>query len=152
MKKNSHRAKGRNAFVLGAIGVFIGAIVHVVGLIGGPDWIAFLGAPTWAVESARNGTWIAPVGTLAIAGLLCFWSAYALSGAHILRKLPFLKPILGITAFILIARGVIFLPLLPKWDWSMPLNAFHGFLSFYILGLGVLYAYGFYGLLKEKQI
>jgi hypothetical protein len=75
--------------------------------------------------------------------------AYALSGAGILRPLPFLRLVLGATTLIFLVRGIIFLPLLPKWDWSKPLYIFHGFLSFYVLVLGVLYATGLYGLRKK---
>lgn len=35
-----------------------------------PDWIAFFQAPAAIVESARNGTWLAPVSGMVITGLM----------------------------------------------------------------------------------
>jgi len=126
----------------------MGSLFHIVCLIGGPDWIAFAGAPSWAVESLREGTWPAPVATLSIAGLLAMWAAYSFSAANKIPRLPFLKTILGMIAFILIVRGVIFLPALPNWNWSHPLYIFHGLLSFLVLTLGLMCAAGLFQLIK----
>ncbi|PHR93654.1 MAG: hypothetical protein COA69_03170 [Robiginitomaculum sp.] len=153
MKPNSPYRLGQFAFIIGAIGVLVGAIVHIMGLIAGPEWIRFLGAPDLVVESARQRTWLAPVSTLVIAGVLCVWAAYALSGAGVLRKLPLLRTVLAVTAVIFVVRGVIFLPLFLSscWDWNTSFHAFHGFLSLYVFVLGMLYSCGLYGLIKEKQ-
>ena len=141
----------QSALIFAGFGMIAGAIFHVVCLIGGPEWVAFAGAPEWAVESVRQGTWIGPAVTLLITALLIVWALYAFSGANKFRRLPFLKSFLGVTAFILIVRGLIFLPLLPNWNWDSPLYIFHGSLSFFVLALGLAYAFGLYGLLKEKQ-
>lgn len=47
-------------------------------------------APEVIVESARNGTWLAPVAALLIAGLFVVLGLYALSGARLIRRLPLL--------------------------------------------------------------
>lgn len=138
------------AFLYAGIGMITGAIFHLACLIGGPKWVAFAGAPEWAVESIREGTWIGYAVTLLITAILTFWAIYAFSGAGKIKKLPFLKTIIGITAFMLISRGLIILPLLPRWNWGSPFYIFHGVLSFYVLSLGVAYAIGLYGLIKEQ--
>ena len=145
-----HRKPYQIALTLAGLGMIAGAVFHVACLIGGPDWVAFAGAPNWAVESVREGTWVGFVGTLLITTLLIFWALYAFSAASIFRKLPLLKSTLGITAFILIVRGLIFLPLLPRWKWNEPLYIFHGALSFFVLFLGLAFAFGLYGFIKDQ--
>lgn len=90
---------------------FLGGLLHVVALIGGADWIAALGAPYWAVESARQGTWIAPVGGLTISALMWLCSAYAFSGAGWLRPLPLLRTGLFAVALVCLLRGIFLLPI-----------------------------------------
>lgn len=141
----------KSALMFAGFGMVAGAIFHIACLIGGPGWMAFAGAPNWAVESVRQGTWMGPAVTLLIAALLIFWALYAFSGAGKIRKLPCLKIILATTALILILRGLVFLPLLPNWKWDSPLYAFHGILSLFVLAMGLAYALGAYDLVKEQR-
>jgi hypothetical protein len=134
----------------GGIGNLLGALLHIVVLIGGPKWIAFVGAPAWAVRSAREGTWIAPVGALSIAALLTAWGLYAFSAVGWFRPLPFVKPVLGLIAVIFIVRGAIILPLLARVNWSSPIDQFVVTSSLFIFALGVAYGVGLWGVLRAN--
>ncbi|WIV99065.1 hypothetical protein [Kinneretia aquatilis] len=68
-----------------------GALIHVAAIAGGPSWFEFFGAPPAVVASARAGTWLAPVSSLAIAGLMALCAAYALSALGRVRRLPLLR-------------------------------------------------------------
>jgi ABC-type branched-subunit amino acid transport system permease subunit len=140
----------RNSFVVGClafggIGTMFGAILHVVVLIGGPEWIRFVGAPESVVRSAREGTWLAPVGALSIAALLAIWSLYAFSAAGWVRPLPLLRPVLGLIAVIFLIRGALILPFLGRANWSAPFDLFVVASSLFIFALGWAYAIGFWG-------
>src|SRR5690606_34385770 len=58
------------------------------------------------------GHWYPTVVTLAIAGVLAAWSAYALSGAGVIRKLPLLRTALSAITAIYLFRGFAFVPLM----------------------------------------
>ncbi len=134
----------------GGLGVLLGALLHVGVLIGGPEWIAFVGAPPSIVQSAREGTWLAPVTTLGIAAVLTFWALYAFSGIGWIRPLPLLKPVLGFVAFIFIVRGVMVLPFLKQANMSSGFDLFAAAASFFILVVGCAYALGLYRLLRTS--
>lgn len=67
---------GNRCLLLGGLGVFVGAGVHVAALAASPQWIEFVGAPSSVVRSAMEGTWLAPAGALGIAALLIVWGLY----------------------------------------------------------------------------
>jgi hypothetical protein len=92
-------------------GAFLGSLLHVAALIGGPAWIAAIGAPYWVVESAERGTWIAPVGGLTITALMWLCSTYAFSGAGFLRPVPLLRTGLFSIALVCLLRGILLLPI-----------------------------------------
>ena len=130
--------------VSGGIGVLVGAGLHVVALIGGPSWIEFGGAPPSVVQSARQGTWLAPTGALGIAALLTVWALYAFSGAGRIRPLPMLKTVLGGVALIFVIRGVIIIPFLSRANWASPIEIFAVAASVFVFVLGAAYAVGFW--------
>jgi len=90
----------------------LGALLHVAILFGGPDWYALFGAPDALVQMARTGNARAPISCLVIAAILTLWALYAFSGAGLIRRLPLLRPVLGLIAAVLILRGSLFIPLL----------------------------------------
>lgn len=127
-----------------------GALLHIVALIGGPSWIAFVGAPPSIVHSAREGTWLAPVTTLGIAAILTVWALYAFSGIGWIRPLPLLKPVLGVIAVIFTLRGLMVLPFLGQANLSSAFDLFAVAASLGILVLGCAYALGLYNLLRPS--
>lgn len=136
---------------IGGLGVFAGAGVHIVALMGGPSWIEFLGAPPSVVRSAAEGTWLAPAGALGIAALLTVWGLYAFSGTGWIRPLPLLKTVLGGVALIFIVRGLIVIPFLGRADWASPIEVFAVAASVFVLLLGIAYAIGFCGLWQSQK-
>lgn len=88
------------------------AIWHLLCIIGGPSWYAFARAPKVIVDSAMQGTFIAPLGAIVIASLMFTCTAYAFSGAGLVRKIPLLLPALITISFICFVRALIVVPYL----------------------------------------
>lgn len=89
-------------FSYAAIALLAGSLLHVVGLLLGPDAVLFLGAPESLVTEARNGNGLHMWSiTLAIAGLLaCLaWMAWRTRPPRVSGK---------IVRFILIAFATLF--------------------------------------------
>lgn len=97
--------------IAGGIISGLAASWHLLMIIGGPNWYAFARAPQYIVDSAKDGTFIAPVGAIAIAILMFTCTAYSFSGAGLLGKIPLLKTALTIIAFICLVRGLYISPL-----------------------------------------
>jgi hypothetical protein len=92
----------------------VGVLIHLAALVAGPAWFAFFGAPPAVVESARAGTWLAPVGALVIAGLMALCAAYAVSALGLIRRLPLLRHGLAAMGFVCLIRALAWLPLALK--------------------------------------
>ncbi len=88
-----------------------GAAIHVAAIIGGPSWYLFFGAPPRIVDSARAGTWLAPVSAAAIALLMAICAVYACSALGLVRRLPLLRLALAGIAAICLLRGLVLVPL-----------------------------------------
>ena len=98
--------------ILGALMSAIAAALHVGIVVKGAPWYRSFGAgEAFATAAEQKKLW-PHVATLAIAFVLFVWSAYALSGAGLLRPLPYLQlALLAITGVYLL-RGAALLPLL----------------------------------------
>ena len=95
------------ALILGAVLSLMAAILHGGAICMGPSGYRLFGAGERFVRAAEKGKIHPPLITLGIALVLICWSAYALSGAGVLRPLPLLRPTLvGITVIYLV-RGLI---------------------------------------------
>lgn len=134
----------QKSFLFAALILFAGALLHIVVLAAGPEWIAFVGAPAEVVKSAEVGTWLAPVSTLGIAALLAGLALYSLAAAGKLRPLPLAKPILGLFAAIFVVRGLIIVPALVQGrvNWAAQVDLFIISSSLAILVLGVALCVG----------
>jgi signal transduction histidine kinase len=126
--------------VVGALLSAIAAILHLLIIVGGPNWYRFFGAGERFAVAAAQGRYYPALVTTGIAAVLSVWSVYALAGAGAIHRLPLLRPVLiGITA-IYIVRGVAFAPavlgtggqLTPFVLWS----------SAICLGLGIVHLVG----------
>lgn len=135
-------ARGETWLTVGGTGMLAGAILHLGALLGGPSWIAFVGAPPAVVRSAQEGTWLAPAGTFAIIALLVVWALYAFSGAGKFRPLPLRHFMLASVAVIFIVRGLIILPFLYRVDWRSMQDLFVVSSSAFILAIGTCYGLG----------
>jgi len=96
-------------------GALAGALIHVAAIAGGPEWFLYFRAPPQVVESARAGTWLAPVSALAIAGAMALCAAYAFSAAGRLPRLPLMRTALATIAAICLLRAVSTIPIYLYW-------------------------------------
>jgi len=86
------------------------AIWHLLCIFGGPSWFVFARAPQQIIDSAQQGTLLAPIGTIVVASLMFACTIFAFSAAGLIRKVPLLKPALIIIAAICTLRGLIAIP------------------------------------------
>lgn len=96
---------------LAAAIALVGVAIHLAAIFGGADWYAYFGAPPVIVESARAGTWLAPVSCAVIAGLMGLCAAYACSALGVIRRLPLQRFMLGAMASVCLIRALILIPL-----------------------------------------
>ncbi len=99
-------------FIFAGVTTFIGGLIHLSMIIGGPSWYSFFGAPDAIAQMAGTDSLYPAFVCIFIACVLFTWSFYALSGAGLLVTLPFLRTILILIAVALIIRGVSFIPLM----------------------------------------
>jgi hypothetical protein len=86
------------------------AIWHLLCILGGPSWFAFARAPEQIIDSAQQGTLLATIGTIVVAGLMFACTVYAFSAVGIIRKIPLIKPALMTIATLCTLRGLIAIP------------------------------------------
>lgn len=115
----------------------IGAAIHVVALFAGPRWLQFFGAPPMVIASARDGTWLAPVGGLIIAGLMGACGLYAASAIGLVRRPPFQRPALAVMATVCLFRALL-LPVLAIRHPAF-LNTFEivAAMAWFLAGIGI---------------
>jgi hypothetical protein len=131
---------GSQALILGAALSALAALAHLACIVLGAPAYRFMGAGQRMARAAEAGKVRPTLVTLAIAGVLFLWSAYALSGAGVIGALPLTKLALTVISLIYLARAVAF-PLLKP---TIPENSnTFWFVSSGICGLmGLMYAYG----------
>ena len=86
------------------------SLAHLAVIVGGPRWYAFFGAGKRMVRLAEQGAPSATLITLGIAVVLAIWSAYALSGAGLLPRLPLLRTGLVAISAVYLVRALVFVP------------------------------------------
>ena len=102
------------------------AILHLGCIVFGASWYRFFGAGEQMAQMADAGRWYPIVVTIAIALVLATWSLYALSGAGVVGRLPFLQVVLCLITGVYLLRGLAVLPLVALglgrsttfWWWS----------------------------------
>ncbi|MGI0119618.1 hypothetical protein [Zooshikella sp. RANM57] len=103
--------KGVWALVIAAIITISTAVAHMSCIFLGPSCYSAQMAPQVVIQSAIDGTLIAPITTVFISILFITCGVFALSGAGILKKLPLLKLALASIATLCLLRGISTLPL-----------------------------------------
>ena len=96
---------------LAALIALAGVVIHVGALFAGASWFVFFRAPPSVIASARQGTWLAPVGGLVIAGLMGTCAFYAASVVGVVPRPPLQRLGLAIMATVCIVRALL-LPVL----------------------------------------
>ncbi|REL31607.1 hypothetical protein [Thalassotalea euphylliae] len=100
------------SLVLAATIAFVTAIAHLSCIWLGEACYSAQMAPEVIIESAQQGTWLAPIGTVLAASIFVIIGLYNLSAAQILRPLP-----LYIFANYFIAAMCIIRGILPLQLW-----------------------------------
>ncbi|MCG8486397.1 MAG: hypothetical protein MI756_02920 [Chromatiales bacterium] len=90
----------------------ITALLHLLIIIGGTEWYRFFGAGDTIVQLSSQGSIYPGLITLGIALVFFSWALYAFSAAGVLRRLPWLKPILIVITLIYLIRGAGLLPMI----------------------------------------
>ncbi|OUR78520.1 hypothetical protein A9Q75_13495, partial [Colwellia psychrerythraea] len=88
------------------------AVWHLLCILGGPSWFAFARAPQQIIDSAQQGTLLAPISTIIVAGLMLACAVFAFSAVGLIRKVPLLKAALITIAILCTSRGLIAIPTL----------------------------------------
>ena len=133
----------------------IASLLHVAIIIGGPDWYRFFGAGERMTRLAARGSVYPPLITAGIAAILGAWTLYALSGARVIRRLPFVRPALVLIAAVYVLRGALGVPavLLVDDPYMRELRSRPAFMivsSVVCVGLGLCYALGAAGVSKRR--
>ncbi|MGB1291132.1 MAG: hypothetical protein ACPG5Z_03310 [Pseudoalteromonas sp.] len=135
----------KQSFIFGAVLTFLGSLLHIAIIIGGPDWYLASGAGESLAKQAESGSlYPAFVGSILVC-IFLGWSIYALSGAGIIRKLPFLKLFLILIAALCIIRGTygFFIPVLFDSPYVVNLGVWFWVSSSVVwLAIGLSYAAG----------
>ncbi|WP_293145517.1 hypothetical protein [Moritella sp.] len=87
------------------------SFLHIAIIFGGADWYRFFGAGEEMATMSEQGSIYPSIITSIIVLLLAISSIYAISGAGVIRKVPFLKTILSLLTFAFLTRGLIGIPL-----------------------------------------
>jgi hypothetical protein len=127
---------------LGAAALLSGvaALLHLAVIAGGPDWYRFFGAGEEMARLAERGSARPALITLGIATILAIWSAYALSGAGRIGRLPLLRTGLVVISATYLLRGLVLLPILAMNGGKA--DAFTWWSSLIVLVYGLTYAIG----------
>jgi putative oxidoreductase len=98
---------GERLLLAGGILTGVASLLHLAIILGGPGWYRFFGAGERMAQLAARGSSYPAVVTAGIAAVLGVWTLYALSGAGVIRRLPFLRLALVLIAAVYIARGAL---------------------------------------------
>ena len=124
----------------------LAALLHVAVIAGGPDWYRFFGAGERMARMAEAGRIAPTVITLGIATVLVVWSAYAASGAGLLRPLPFTAAALVAITGVYVLRGLAVLPAALVSTLRTPFNLWS---SAICLAIGLVHAVGLWQVWKR---
>ena len=107
----------------------------------GPECFRAQRAPLSIIESSKNGTWFAPLGTTLVSSLFLTCALYALSGGRMIRKLPFLNVVIYTIASICIARALLVIPLLYLYPHLRSLFEIAAAIIWFTCGVLLIWAY-----------
>ncbi len=133
---------GSIVLATGALFSISAAIAHLACIAIGPRAYRFMGAGERMARAVEAGSIRPMVITLFIAGVLFAWGAYALSGAGLIRNLPFMKPVLVAICAVYLLRAVAFPALRPAFPENS--STFWLVSSGICLGIGLMHAWGIF--------
>lgn len=130
--------------ILGAALSAMAAAMHFACLIWGAPLFRFLGAGEPIARMAEKGHWYTNFIAFVIGTLLAVWAAYALSGAGLVIRLPFVRLVLSAITAIYLLRAVAF-PLLKP---AFPENSD----AFWLVTSGICFIIGLVHLVGLRQV
>ncbi len=144
---------GQRSLLVAGGAALAGGALHVAALVGGPRWIAALGAPAAIVQLAREGSWLVPAGGIGITLLMWLCAAYAFSGAGRWTRLPLLRSGLAGIALVCTARAMLVVPLLAMRA-HLPAHVVHFEIvaAFIWFAIGLAYLLGLASRWKELAV
>jgi hypothetical protein len=122
------------ALIAAAVFTLLAAILHLMCIAFGGKWYLAMGAGREMARLADSGHWYPTVATLVISLVLVIWSLYALSGARLLRPLPFLKPVLVLISAVFLLRAFGYMFLKPYFPGNSE--------TFWLLSSGICFVIG----------
>jgi hypothetical protein len=139
--------KKNKSLVVGGLLSVLASLLHLVIVLGGPEWYRFFGAGEGMAQLAEDGSSHPALITASIALILGIWALYAFSGAGIIRRLPLLKPILFVITGVYMLRGILGVPLVlylnhPYLNELAEKMMFMVFSSMVSLSIGLFYLRG----------
>jgi len=139
---DSSSGQYRNGWLLTA-GILsgIGAAMHLGCIVGGPSWYRFFGAGERMARLSEQGSPEPAIVAAVIAIIVGIWSAYALSGAGLLPRLPLLRPALVLISAIYLIRAAA-LPIMLVYLVPGRSAEFLIWSSVTVLIFGIVYAVG----------
>ena len=137
---DSDRLAATNPWLLAGGCLSLGAaVLHVLIVVGGPDWYRFFGAGEQMAMADQRGNWWPALITFAIAALLTVAALYAFAGAGLTRRLPLMRLALVTISAIYLLRAFGF-PIMALQAGGI--SQFNMWSSSIILVFGVAYALG----------
>jgi hypothetical protein len=138
-------ANQKNSFLIIAAALnAIAAALHLACIYFGAPLFRFLGTEVMAVMFESGHLMHPIIACLVLGSMLFVWSAYALSGAGVIRRLPFLRFVLtGITLVYLI-RGMAFPLVMPYFPGNSAL--------FWVCSSLIIFVFGVIHLIGVKQV
>jgi len=136
------KISGRTLLLAAGSCSFAVAALHVaIAISGQASWYRYFGGLRQAVQVEAGSVLRPTLLTLAIAAVFALWGCYGLSGAGVVRRLPFLRAALFAIAGIYLLRALVLIPELPAlWRGLVPLR----YPAFSVISgcAGVLYLLG----------
>ncbi len=131
---------GTQALLIGGSLSAAAAVAHLVCIAVGAPAYRFLGAGERMARAVEAGKLRPTLITLAVAGVLFVWAAYALAGAGLIDGLPFVKLVLPAICAVYLGRAVAFPLLKPAFPENS--QTFWLVSSGVCLVIGLVHAYG----------
>ena len=132
---------GKYCLTLAASIAMFTALAHLSCIYLGSQCYSAQMAPQFIVDSAMNGTLLAPMGTIFVSLIFIIFGLYALSGAKLVRRLPLLSKGIYVISFLCIVRGILPIQLWLRHPELVTDKVLY--VGFVWLAAGLLYLFGY---------
>lgn len=132
--------KGKYFLILSGLLCFLIFLLHLIIAIKGGEFYIYFGAGERFAQLSESGSLVPGIITSLLSLIFLVMCLYALSGAKLIRKLPFLRLMLVLFSAIFTLRGLVIIPQAMQANFSL-LNRFTIF-SGVSLTIGLSYLAG----------